>query len=56
LDQVRALLSKQKRFLAKRIEGDWLFIDLGNGQTKIEWTYKVVPKNFIAVELLNHFL
>ncbi|MEO5911600.1 MAG: hypothetical protein ABIP95_11975 [Pelobium sp.] len=41
------------RFLAKRIEGDWIFTDLGNGQTKIEWTYKIVPKNFIAHGLIN---
>jgi hypothetical protein len=38
--------TSQLRFLAKRIEGDWVFTDLGNGQTKIEWTYKIVPKNF----------
>lgn len=40
--------TSQLRFLAKRIEGDWVFTDLGNGQTKIEWTYKIVPKNFFA--------
>jgi hypothetical protein len=40
--------TSQLRFLAKRIEGDWLFTDLGNGQTKIEWTYKIVPKNALA--------
>jgi Polyketide cyclase / dehydrase and lipid transport len=44
------------RFLAKRIEGDWIFTDLCNGQTKIEWTYKVVPKNFMARGLINLFL
>jgi len=48
--------TSQLRFLAKRVEGDWLFIDLGNGQTKIEWTYKVVPKNFIARGILKSFL
>ena len=36
------------RFLAKRVEGNWVFTDLGNGQTKIEWTYIIVPKNFIT--------
>jgi hypothetical protein len=41
------------RFLAKKIEGEWQFIDLGDGQTKIEWTYKVVPKNFIAQGYVN---
>jgi Polyketide cyclase / dehydrase and lipid transport len=40
--------TSQLRFLAKRIEGDWVFTDLGNGQTKIEWTYKIIPKNGIA--------
>ena len=45
--------TSQLRFLAKRIEGDWVFTDLGNGQTQIEWTYKIVPKNFIARGLIN---
>jgi hypothetical protein len=48
--------TSQLRFLAKCIEGDWIFTDLGNGQTKIEWTYKVVPKNFIAQGLVNIIL
>jgi len=48
--------TSQLRFFAKRIEGDWIFTDLGNGQTKIEWTYKVVPKNFIARGLVNIIL
>lgn len=48
--------TSQLRFLAKRIEGDWLFKDLGNGQTKIEWTYKIVPKNFIARGLIKLIL
>ena len=41
------------RFLAKRIEGDWLFTDTGNGQTNIVWTYRIVPKNFIARGIIN---
>lgn len=48
--------TSQLRFLAKRIEGDWIFTDLDNGQTKVEWTYKVVPKNFIARGLVKAFL
>ncbi len=44
------------RFLAKRIEGNWIFNDLGNGQTKIEWTYKIIPKNFITRGLIKLFL
>jgi len=45
--------TSQLRFLAKRIEGDWIFTDLGNGQTQIIWTYKIVPKNFLARGLIN---
>lgn len=45
--------TSQLRFLAKRIEGDWIFKDLGNGQTEIEWTYKIVPKNFFSRGLIN---
>lgn len=48
--------TSQLRFLAKRIKGDWLFTDLGKGQTKIEWTYKIVPKNFFARGVINLFL
>jgi len=48
--------TSQLRFLAKRIEGDWVFTDLGNGQTKIEWTYKIVPKNFFARGFINLLL
>lgn len=40
--------TSQLRFLAKRVEGNWQFTELENGQTKIEWTYKVIPKNFMA--------
>ncbi len=48
--------TSQLRFLAKRIEGDWIFTDLDNRQTKIVWTYKIVPKNFFARGLINFFL
>jgi hypothetical protein len=41
------------RFLAKRIEGDWTFTDLGNGQICIEWRYQIVPKNFIARAIIQ---
>ncbi|VVV02429.1 MULTISPECIES: SRPBCC family protein [Mesonia] len=40
--------SKLLAALLKRIEGEWLFTDLGNHQTKIEWTYRAVPTNFIS--------
>lgn len=48
--------TSQLRFLAKRIEGNWVFTDLGNGQTKIEWTYTIIPKNFITRQLIKLFL
>jgi hypothetical protein len=34
--------------LLKRLEGECLFTDLGNNQTKIEWTYRAVPINLFA--------
>ncbi len=40
--------TSQLKFLAKQIEGNWMFTNLGNEQTKIEWTYKIVPRNFIS--------
>ena len=48
--------TSQLRFLARRIEGNWVFTDLNNGQVKIEWTYKIIPKNFIARGLINSIL
>jgi hypothetical protein len=42
--------------LAKQIEGEWVFTDLGNGQTKIKWTYKIVPKNFLTRKLIKWFV
>ena len=40
--------SKVLAALLKRLEGEWLFTDLGNSKTKIEWTYRAVPTNFFA--------
>ena len=34
--------------LLKRLEGAWLFTDLGNNTTRIEWTYRAVPTNGFA--------
>lgn len=48
--------TSQLRFLAKRIEGNWTFTALSAGQTKIEWTYKIIPKNFIARGLIKWML
>ncbi len=40
--------SKVLSALLKRLEGEWLFTDLGNSRTKIEWTYRTVPTGFLA--------
>lgn len=40
--------SKVLSALLKRLEGEWLFTDFGNSKTKIEWTYRAVPTNFLA--------
>jgi len=34
--------------LLKRLEGEWLFTDLGNNSTGIKWTYRAVPSNLLA--------
>jgi hypothetical protein len=44
------------RKLAKQIEGEWIFTNLGNGQTKIEWTYKIIPKNGLKKTLIRWFV
>ena len=44
------------RKLAKKVEGEWIFTDLGNGQTKIEWTYKIIPKNGLTKQLIKWFV
>jgi hypothetical protein len=31
-----------------RLEGDWLFTKVDNNTTKIEWTYRAIPKNFFS--------
>jgi hypothetical protein len=45
--------SSQLRFLAKEIKGVWQFTPLSNGQTKIEWTYTIRPRSFIARGLIR---
>jgi hypothetical protein len=40
--------SKVLSALLKRLEGEWLFTDIGNNKTKIEWTYRAVPTNFLS--------
>jgi len=40
--------SKGLSALLKRLEGEWLFTDMGNHRTKIEWTYRAIPTNFFS--------
>jgi len=40
--------SKVLSALLKRLEGEWLFTDLGNNKTNIEWTYRTIPTNYFA--------
>jgi len=40
--------SKMLAALLIRLEGEWLFTDLKNATTKIEWTYRAVPANAFA--------
>lgn len=42
--------------LLLRLEGEWLFTDLGDDQTKIEWTYRAIPTNFITRLLVETVL
>lgn len=44
------------RRLAKRIEGKWVFAESKRGQTQIEWTYTIVPKNYFARIIINTFV
>jgi hypothetical protein len=36
------------RTLLHRFEGEWLFTDLEDGSIKIEWIYRMIPKNFLS--------
>jgi hypothetical protein len=42
--------------LMYRFEGEWLFTDLNDGRTQIEWTYRTIPKNFLARLLVRAVL
>lgn len=44
------------RFLARRIEGSWMFTPLPDGNVKIQWTYTVIPQNFVTKAAINMFL
>lgn len=39
--------------LAKKVDGEYVFTNLGNGQTEILWTYKIIPKNFFARAIIK---
>ncbi|MFD0764401.1 hypothetical protein ACFQZI_06025 [Mucilaginibacter lutimaris] len=36
------------KYTAERVEGEWFFTSLDEHTTRIEWTYRAVPKNFFA--------
>lgn len=44
------------RKLAKRIEGNWKLTELEGDRTHIEWTYKIIPKNFLTRLMINAFI
>ena len=63
MDAPRAFSYKNDHFTSKvlgnlleRLEGEWLFTDLGNDKTKIEWTYRAIPTNFVTRFLVRSFL
>ena len=53
--KIDSFTSPLKR-LAKKIEGKWVFTELDNGQSQIEWTYTIVPKNYFAKFIINSFV
>ncbi|MBC7961213.1 MAG: SRPBCC family protein [Vallitaleaceae bacterium] len=48
--------SKVLGSLMTRLEGEWKFVDLKNGSTKIEWTYRAIPKNYFAKLFVKYVL
>ncbi|KFF03212.1 SRPBCC family protein [Flavobacterium reichenbachii] len=36
------------RALMQRLEGEWFFTTDNDGRTRIEWTYRTIPTNFVA--------
>lgn len=45
--------SKILKSLVKRFEGEWLFTNMGSEKTKINWTYRIVPTNFLAKAIMR---
>ena len=41
------------RFLIKQINGRWTFKDVGQDTIRIEWTYEIVPKHYMAKSLID---
>ncbi len=44
------------RFLANRIEGEWIFTDVETGSTAVQWTYRVHLKNAFARGIFTLFV
>jgi hypothetical protein len=44
------------RALLHRFEGEWLFSSLDDNTTKIEWTYRTIPKNFLTRFIVRNVL
>ena len=42
--------------LAEQINGKWVFTETQPGQTHIEWTYELEPKNFLAGFIIRTFV
>jgi hypothetical protein len=39
-----------------RVEGEWFFTSLDKNTTKIEWTYRAIPKNFFGRLIVRYVL
>jgi hypothetical protein len=39
--------------LAKTIEGEYMFTNLGDGRTEIVWTYRIIPTNVFTRAILR---
>jgi hypothetical protein len=42
--------------IALHADGNWVFTELPNHQTRVEWTYRVTPHNGLARMILRRFL
>lgn len=39
-----------------RLEGEWQFMDGKDGSTRIEWTYRTIPKGFFSRLFIKYVL